>query len=153
MPANLHASPQMSVLDRLIDQQNSHRFSVQQLRNSVRRDLENLLNTRRSWLPINNKYPELAQSVLGYGLPDFTVMEMSSDEGCSWLCREIEKTIAIFEPRLTQVKVALRDNDFEQDRILRLRIDAVLLADPLPEPVVFDSELESVNLSMRLRDS
>lgn len=142
---------QLSLLDRLLDD-GVLRPSVAQIRQSVRRDLECLLNTRRSWIPCPARYRELAKSVLGYGLPDFTVMELSTQEGRQWLCDEVERTIVRFEPRLARVDVVMKDSDTPLDRMLRLRIDAVLLVDPVPEPVAFDSELEPVSLSVSLRE-
>ena len=142
---------QLSILDRLLDEGDG-RPSVAHLRQAVRRDLEALLNARRSWLPHDKGLEELATSVLGYGLPDFTVMELSTEEGRQWLCKEVERTITRFEPRLTRVKVATTSSDTPLDRLLRLRIDAVLLVDPVPQPVAFDSELEPVSLSVTLKE-
>lgn len=143
--------PQLSVLDRLIEG-GSVRPTVADVRQSVRRDLEWLLNARRSWLPLPSAEHELPQSVLGYGLPDFTVMELSTEDGREWFCQEVEETIKRFEPRLARVRVWLKEAEMPLDRMLRLRIDAVLLVDPAPQPVAFDSELEPVNLSVSLKE-
>lgn len=142
---------QMSLLDRLTDLDDD-RPTLARIRQSVRRDLEWLLNARRSWLPLNGVGRELETSVLGFGLPDFTVMELSTDEGRQWLCDEVKRTISRFEPRLTRVRVTMRDSEAPLDRQLRLRIDAVLLVDPVPEPVSFDSEVEPVTLSVTLQE-
>lgn len=142
---------QMSLLDRLAEGDDS-RPTLARIRQSVRRDLECLLNARRSWIPLDGARKELKTSVLGYGLPDFTVMDLSSDEGRQWLCDEVRDTINRFEPRLTRVQVNLRDGDAPLDRQLRLRIDAVLLVDPVPEPVAFDSEVDPVTLAVTLQE-
>jgi type VI secretion system protein ImpF len=141
----------MSLLDRLLDG-GAARPSIAQLRQMVRRDLEWLLNARRSWLPCPANYRELEKSVLGYGLPDFTVMELSTQEGRQWLCAEVERTIIRFESRLARVKVTMKDTETPVDRLLRLRIGAVLLVDPIPQPVAFDSELEPVSLAVTLQE-
>lgn len=151
MQFNAATRLQMNLLDRLIDDE-SHRPNLAQLRQSVRRDLEWLLNARRSWLLFPEQYAELEKSVLGFGLPDFTVMELSTQTGRQWLCDEVQRTIVRFEPRLVRVKVAMRDNTTPLDRLLRLRIDAVLLVDPVPQPVAFDSELEPVSLCVTLQE-
>lgn len=157
MPSDRDIAPYISILDRIInDEMSTKRPNVQQLRQAVRRDLEQLLNARRSWLPLDdNQYPELSTSVLGYGLPDFTAMELTTEDGRQWLCEEVQRTIIRFEPRLSKVRVSLKDAEKEAplDRILRLRIDAILMASPLPTPVVFDSELEPINLSVKLQES
>lgn len=147
----MKAKLQMSLLDRLAEGDDS-RPTLARIRQSVRRDLECLLNARRSWLPLEASGKELKTSVLGYGLPDFTVMDLSTDEGRQWLCEEVRETINRFEPRLTRVRVELRDGDTPIDRQLRLRIDAVLLVDPVPEPVAFDSQVEPVTLAVTLQE-
>lgn len=151
MPSEVRSRLQLSLLDRLLDDGDT-KPSVAAIRRSVRRDLEALLNTRRCWLPRPAQYRELAKSVLGYGLPDFTVMELSTQEGRQWLCDEVERTIIRFEPRLTRISVVMKDRETPLDRLLRLRIDAVLLVDPVPQPVAFDSELEPVSLSVTLKE-
>lgn len=147
----MKAKLQMSLLDRLAEGDDS-RPTLARIRQSVRRDLECLLNARRSWLPLEASARELKTSVLGYGLPDFTVMDLSTEDGRQWLCDEVRETINRFEPRLTRVRVELRDGDTPIDRQLRLRIDAVLLVDPVPEPVAFDSQVEPVTLAVTLQE-
>ena len=57
-------------------------------------------------------------------------------------CRMLETVIRQGEPRLLRVSVELAGEPDETDRTLRFRIDALLRADPSPEPVIFDSTLE-----------
>ncbi len=147
----MKAKLQMSLLDRLAEGDDG-RPTLARIRQSVRRDLEWLLNARRSWLTLEGAGKELATSVLGFGLPDFTIMELSTDEGRQWLCDEVKQAINRFEPRLTRVQVSMRDTGAPLDRQLRLRIDAVLLVDPVPEPVSFDSEVEPVTLAVTLQE-
>ena len=142
---------QMNLLDRLAADHNA-KATVTTIRQSVRRDLEALLNTRRSWLVLPPELRELKQSVLGYGLPDFTVMDLGTEEARQWLCEEVRQTIVRFEPRLTRIEVIAEEGDTLLDRTMRLRIDAILLVDPVPEPVAFRSDLEPVNLSMTLQE-
>lgn len=147
----MKAKLQMSLIDRLAGGDDS-RPTLTRIRQAVRRDLECLLNARRTWLPLDKANKELHTSVLGYGLPDFTVMELSTEDGRQWLCEEVERTINRFEPRLTRVSVTLREAEAPLDRQLRLRIDAILLVDPVPEPVAFDSEVEPVTLAVTLQE-
>ena len=58
--------------------------------------------------------------------------------------RQIEAIIRENEPRLVRVAIELTANPDPKDRTLRFRIDALLRADPAPEPVVFDSTVEPV---------
>ncbi len=45
----------------------------------------------------------------------------------------------------------LLDNADPHDRSLRFRIDALLQAEPAPEPIAFDSVLEPVSRSVEIR--
>jgi type VI secretion system protein ImpF len=140
-----------SVLDRLLDDEpeksrelpKSRHQVMRELKLSVRRDLENLLNTRwrcTYWPP---NYDDLDTSLVNYGLPDFTGTNMSSAGNREHLRRVVEQVIRRFEPRFKTVRVELLRNADETDRSLRLRIDALLYAEPAPEPVVFDSQIET----------
>lgn len=152
---------QASILDRLMDDApgvaDSPRMrqgvDLKQVRQSVRRDLENLLNSKVQWHVWPDSYSELDKSLLNYGLPDFSSMAMDSLDGRQALCQRIEETIRLFEPRFVDVGVSLIDEEQPLDRVLRVRIEALLYADPYPETLMFDSEIEPVNLGLKVRDS
>jgi type VI secretion system protein ImpF len=112
------------------------------LKLSVRRDVEHLLNARRRNLAVPVGLPELADSLLAYGVPDFSGTGPATGEQREAFCRLLEDVIRRGEPRLLRVSVALAPDPDPADRALRFRIDALLRADPSPEPVVFDSTLE-----------
>ena len=144
-----------SVLDRLIDEdphtraetERSRAQMLRDLKQSVRRDLENLLNTRISLFPIPEPLPEhwqhLERSLINYGVPDFGGVAMGARSQREFLRRRVEATIRIFESRFKEVQVQLSDNrDDPRDRTIRFRIDGLLHAEPTPEPVVFDSQLQ-----------
>jgi type VI secretion system protein ImpF len=139
-----------SVLDRLLDNnpgfQRDPVLAPQQLlrdlKQAVRRDLENLLNTRRRCLPWPPELKELEQSLVNYGIPDFTGANLGSAHDRELFRRTLEAVLATFEPRFKSVKVHLLEGAEPLDRTLRFRIDALLHAEPAPEPVVFDSTLE-----------
>jgi type VI secretion system protein ImpF len=54
-----------------------------------------------------------------------------------------------FEPRFIEVEV-FTDDEVPVNRVLNLRINALLYADPEPEFISFDSEVEPVNLGMKI---
>src|SRR5690554_3788640 len=112
---------QMNLLDRLAADGNA-KATVTTIRQSVRRDLEALLNTRRSWLVLPPELRELKQSVLGYGLPDFTVMDLGTEEARQWLCEDVRRSKGRIEPRLTRIAVIADDAAMPHDRALALRI-------------------------------
>jgi type VI secretion system protein ImpF len=139
-----------SVLDRLIDEDpsinreapKSRGQVIRELKLSVRRDLENLLNTRWRPVPWPRELTELEQSLVNYGIPDFTAANLNTPQDRDDFRLTVERTIRMFEPRFKSIKVVLLDNTNAADRVLRFRIDAMLHATPAPEPVVFDSTLE-----------
>jgi type VI secretion system protein ImpF len=139
-----------SVLDRLLDDEpgvtrepprNRHQ-ALRELKQAVRRDLENLLNTRHSYLSWAQALKELNQSLLNYGLADVTGTGLGSAKERDDFCRALQNLLRHCEPRFKTVTVKLLTNAAPLDRTLRFRIDALLRVDPAPEPIVFDSMLE-----------
>ncbi len=139
-----------SILDRLLDDEpdsqqerlSSRAQLLRELKQSVRRDLECLLNTRICLREIPSDLPELQTSVLNYGIPDFGGLAMASADQQEVLRRRVEDVIRRYETRFKQVRVELAiDSPEKFQRTIRFRIDGVLHAEPAPEPVTFDSQL------------
>jgi type VI secretion system protein ImpF len=139
-----------SVLDRLLDEDPSTRREagkprhqvLREVKMSVRRDLEALLNTRRRALGWPAELTELEKSLVNYGLADFTGANMGSVGERERLCRMIGEAIGNWETRFKSVDVRLQESADQLDRTLRFRIDALLHASPAPEPIVFDSAMQ-----------
>jgi type VI secretion system protein ImpF len=110
---------------------------------AVARDLANLLNTWRRLDEIPEQFQSARESVLGYGLPDYTAGTMDYEQ----IRRAIERAIRTFEPRLSRVDVAIDStppNRPEPGRAVfrvTFRISAVLHIGGGTEPVVFDGIL------------
>jgi type VI secretion system protein ImpF len=144
-----------SILDRLLDDdpeatRDAPRSGTQELaalRNAVRRDLEALLNCQRRCLSPPPGLDELEPSVVQYGVPDFLSAFAADSAFREDLRRSLEATIRRYEPRFVTVEVSLRDNSDYLDRTLRFRIDALMYAEPAPEPVSFDSQLDPASHS------
>ena len=140
---------QSSILDRLIDREpHLPRDSAQyrllnfnQIKAAVIRDLEKLLNTKSQITPIPPAYKNVGDSVFTYGLPDFTAQNSKSSPVRQALRQSIEKVIAKFEPRLRNVTVHM-EAPSEELRSIRLRISALLVLDPVAEPITFDTYLD-----------
>jgi type VI secretion system protein ImpF len=138
-----------SVLDRLIDLEpkistepaKSQLTSLAELKKSVRRDLEWLLNTRFFYDPSDTGLEETLKSVAFYGLPDFTGVSAKNHNEQSRMTRAIETAIRNFEPRFINVKVTMEPLS-NIDRMFKFRIEASLDIEPAPEPVVFDTVLQ-----------
>jgi type VI secretion system protein ImpF len=139
----------ISLLDRLIDYEPGvSREPVQkrladyrQMMASVRRDLENLLNTKNFVSSLAAEYKELQNSLFTYGLPDFTAENPGSPFVRARLREEVEKAIQKFEPRLTNVMV-LDGQGPEGAGALGFRVTGLLMLDPMPEPVTFDTQCD-----------
>lgn len=123
-----------SILDRLIDpaggaSQSRTGATLTQILADVRRDLEDLLNTRQPPLSIPPEFPETARSARGYGFPDVSSLSNnSSDE----ICQMIEEAIRSHEPRLRDVKANAVPIREEEPQRARFTIDAKLDLSPSP---------------------
>jgi len=139
-----------SVLDRLIDEEpdiksepaKSRMQVLRDLKESVRRDLECLMNTRIRWIDWEPHLDELERSLLDYGIPDITGANLGATKDREIFCRKLETMLEQNEPRFKTVRVVQLSNADAIDRTLRFRIEAMLRVDPAPEPVVFDSTLD-----------
>ena len=147
-----------SLLDRLLDA--DHRNSrdpmltraetVREMKQAVLRDLENLLNSRNAHHDLASAFVEAGQSVLTYGMPDFSTMLTRTGDDRR-LRQAIDTAIRTFEPRLAGVSTSILPIS-PTDRSLRVRIDARLLLDPTPEPVSFDI-VTQVPVAYRSKDA
>ena len=98
---NTDARPQMSVFDRLLDDQPKNRHevppsrfqAVRMYKEAVARDLESLLNSRANpWEP-EPEFPELRNSVYMYGLPDFSGFSVRASAHRLQLVKKIQQAI------------------------------------------------------------
>jgi type VI secretion system protein ImpF len=138
------------LLDRLIDREPklagdpaiTRAQSVRTLKAALRRDLEWLLNSRRVVEPAPAAFEELNKSLYHYGLPDFSSMTVQSPKDRARLLRELERSIELFEPRLRNVRVVPIETPGASIRALRFQIEGMLMMDPAPELVSFDTLLQ-----------
>jgi type VI secretion system protein ImpF len=140
LPALLDDDP-----DSTSDPRSSFRAQVQRLKESVRRDLQDLLNTRqrcRSW---PRELGELERSVLDYGVVDVTGANLASADRRSAFLAQLAAAIQRHDARFQSVVVSPLDNSDPQDRTLRFRIEAVLRVETGAETAVFDFQLEPVS--------
>lgn len=152
-----NAAVRLSLLDRLLDEQPkakseaplSRSTSLAKLKASVRRDLENLLNTRRTPDLLPEGSVEIQRSVYLYGLPDITSMPANFLYEQNQLLQSIKEAITTFEGRLDGVQVSLVAA-VGMSRVLRFVIDGMLRIDPLPEHVVYDASLELTSFQIQV---
>jgi type VI secretion system protein ImpF len=139
-----------SLLDRLIDDAPEDRservsegyHSLAELRVAIRRDLENLLNTRTRRLEWPADAPLVERSVAAYGIPDISGRSLGSATQRQAFLRSVEELIRRFEPRFKSVKVQPQSARNPYDRALHFSIQAEVYAEPAPEPVSFDTTVE-----------
>jgi type VI secretion system protein ImpF len=143
-------SIQLGLLDRLLDFEPETRSeapitraeSLRRFRAAVKRDLEALLNTVRISFEIPDAYPELKKSLLNYGLPDVSSMSLQSPSDERRLLRGLELAIEMFEPRLARARVTSSETITSSMKAVRFHVEAMLLIDPAPERIAFDTVLE-----------
>ncbi len=142
--------PLASVLDRLLDDAPGERVdqperpgqALRILKESVRRDLEHLLNTRRPLVSIPPGLKHVERSLVRYGIPDFAGVREDVQSDIRNLARQIEKAIRDFEPRLTEVRVDPVETAQGIDRNLRFQIRATLRVTPIEDAVAYQSLIE-----------
>ncbi|GGA88201.1 type VI secretion protein [Brucella endophytica] len=139
-----------SVLDRLLDSEPdrpadppmSIPAQIRQLRESIRRDLEALLNTRRSPVSPPAHLSELTDSALTYGVDGFVSANLVTDEAKIALAHALEGRIARTETRLTNVHVTILKGRATGERTLKMRIEASFrLQDGMP-PIRFETTID-----------
>ena len=143
-----------SVLDRLIDLDrgvasdppSTWGQSVRQLKHTLCRDLEWLLNTRRPLIDLPTGSDQLEASLLVYGITDISSLGREDREQHAKLLKEVERAVSTFEPRLANVKVSIASAEKGAEggpiRQLHFVVEGLLRIDPEPEQVVFDTVVE-----------
>lgn len=147
-----------SLLDRLIDEKPreadaamTRAQSIRNLKESLKHDLEWLLNTRRNPDAAPDSMQELSQSLFNYGLPDFSSLSVSSTRDRDRLLVELERTVGLFEPRLRDIRVTLTTDGLGYSRVLHFQIEGMLQMDPAPEQVSFDTVLQLASGEYKVR--
>lgn len=135
-----------SIIDRLIDPDSGgtawrRGYGVEQMVDVVRRDMEDLLNTRQSSAGLPEEFHEVIHSLIAYGLPDLTSLNAFTPQQREDIGRIIEAVVGLFEPRLKEIRATMIEGSSNKERTVRFRIDAKLRVDPAPE-VAFDTILE-----------
>lgn len=121
---------------------------IRQLRESVRRDLELLLNTRYRCISPPSNCEELTRSLANFGLPDASTINLASQDHRKQFCKNIERAILTFEPRIKTVKVQSDSKIDPENPYIKFRIEAILHANPAPELIIFDSSLDLIKQSV-----
>ena len=144
---------QPSLLDRLTDNEPAKKeesraqrvLSMKKLREGVVRDLLWLLNTTKLDVTQEiSKYPEVAKSVVNFGVPDLVGVTASSVDARD-LEQQIREAIWNYEPRLKRnsvhVRAAVADGRQAQNTLV-FEIEGELWAEPMPIRLFLKTQLD-----------
>ncbi|MET0388967.1 MAG: type VI secretion system baseplate subunit TssE [Polyangiales bacterium] len=144
---------QPSLLDRLTDDEpdvqeesrEKRALSQERLRQSVLRDLTWLFNTTNMAALVDlTQLPEVARSVLNYGLPDLAGHTVSGMDVPA-LEQLLKRAIWNYEPRLVphtvRVRLAVDPNEMSHNS-MSFAIEAELFAQPLPQQLYLRTEID-----------
>jgi type VI secretion system protein ImpF len=137
---------ELSFIDRLVDTKGAKRMAnawehARELRATLCRDLSDLLNTRRAERDFDASFDEATNSILSYGIPDFTQYDLKNTAEQERVRISIERAVRQFEPRLTRVKVTLEPPN-PVNPTLRFQIEAQLRDENDTEDVLFDATVQ-----------
>lgn len=107
------------------------------LRESVRRELERLFNTR-SPLP-SSRLADMApeeRTVADYGIPDPSSFAPANPEDRRDIAEMLRRAVLAYEPRLSHVVVEARTLE-DQPESLIFALGGALVVDGVPEPITF----------------
>jgi len=133
-----------SLMDRLTtrdDWPTTRNASLRFLKESIRRDLERLLNTRQPAEAEFDQYELVRMSVLNYGLSDLSSLNTSSGAHLQQIQSIVQRCIEEFEPRLEEVAVSVEHRDLGK-REIWFHIEARLHVHPMAEIISFDTMLD-----------
>jgi type VI secretion system protein ImpF len=118
-------------------------ISMRRLRESVQRDLVWLLNSASlDTLEDMQPYPQVARSVLNYGMPSFAGTALHSMD-VKDTARRIREVIEQFEPRLSRVQVTPVTGESNTDEMtIAFRIEAELWGQPSPQHLVLKTSID-----------
>lgn len=123
-------------------------FNVGEARESVRRELGRLLNTRALPASVIAGGPLTTRE---YGLPDFAHVSAGDMQARADLAAVVTRAIEAFEPRLREVRVLLEPHP-SGARSLAGTIAAIMVIGVMAEPVSFPLEVHTRSWTADLKN-
>ncbi|MGP5174500.1 type VI secretion system baseplate subunit TssE [Psychrobacter immobilis] len=138
-----------NLFEQLFDDQPRHlsyelvvrRLNIDELKSSVARDLEALLNTRCVVSSRLQNYQHVRSSILNFGILDFVGLSSANPTDCDYICRQIAQTVEQQDTRLKNVRVSLDIGAVDVNQLC-FSIEALLKVYPAQELVSFDAFFE-----------
>jgi type VI secretion system protein ImpF len=115
---------------------------VEEVRESLRRDLEALLNTRRSPQTPPKTLAELDRSLVSFGVDGFFTTALVTASQREQFAQRLESRIRLFEQRLDSVRVSVLPVRHPNERSLRLRIEASYVAQEGMPAIAFETAVD-----------
>ena len=106
------------------------------LRDSVRREISRLLNTR---CPVTE---DRNGSVIDYGVPDFGHTNAASESDRNSLAATLARRLAVYEPRLRDIRLTVMQDPLDPLGVMG-SIEGTLVTEWLSEPVSFPLSIHS----------
>jgi len=129
-------------INRQLDLGENAYISMRRLRESVQRDLGWLLNCASlDSLQDLSRYPQVARSVLNYGMPTLSGKIVSKVDIAA-TSQRIQEVIQTFEPRLSRVQVTPEAKEQQEEAIMAFRIEAELWGQPVPQYLVLRTHID-----------
>lgn len=143
---------QPSLLDRLTDEApeeakeaGADRFiDLPRLRSIIQRDLAWLLNTSNLEAAHDlEQYPQIARSVVNYGIPDLSGTVRTSHRAVE-IQQSIRRAIETFEPRILPetLDISIQGQSNQAGSVLSLDIRGELWAEPVPVDIYLRTALD-----------
>ena len=135
-----------SLLDRLTDHEpwpESRNASIAMFRESLKRDVEWLLNTRQPVTPELEDFPRTRNSIARFGFPDIVSFGSSAGKDPAAMVRAIEECIRTYEPRISDPRVELARSDM-LSRSLKFHVEGKISYENMEEEIKFDTVLELI---------
>ena len=164
MTANLKDRLQPALLDRLTDDDPHHReeaedqrvMSKGQLRQAVLRDLGWLFNAVQPLGKVAETNPQLAGSVLNFGLPALSG-QLASKVDVSVLEKAIRQAIVRYEPRILadtlEVRALEATSVLDTHNVIEFEIRGHLWSQPVPLEILLRTQLDLEAGQVEVRDA
>lgn len=143
---------QPCLLDRLFDDEprrlsegrHEKVISIKRFREGIKRDIEWLLNSSSKFYDLVESHPQVASSVLNYGIRDFTGLS-SENLSLKTLESVIYDSLITYEPRLIAdeltVNATQSTSELSKVNAISFEIFGKIWADPLPQDFVVRTEV------------
>ncbi len=142
--------PEILVTQSLLDRLTSHEqwpetrnASITMFRESLKRDLEWLLNTRQPITPELEDFPLAKNSMLRFGFPDIHSFSTTRGKDPAALARAMEECIKLYEPRISEPRVELARSDM-LSRSMKFHVGGKISYENMEEEIKFDTVLELI---------